>query len=414
MKKFGSFGPGLLVVAAFIGPGTVTTASVAGANFGPALLWAVVFSTLATLVLQEMCARLGVVSRHGLGEALRITFHDSRLRVPVLVFVVVGISGGNAAFETGNITGAALGLGILTGLPSPVWAVAIGSGAGLLLALGVYRHIERILVLLVAGMSVVFILTAILACPSMNTGAMLSGLLLPSLPDGSGLLIVALIGTTVVPYNLFLHTKAVQERWGEALSGQQALSTARSDTFVSVGIGGVVTLAIVSTAAATFFSQGIHLDSAAQMAGQLAPLLGPAAQYFFAGGLLCAGLTSAITAPLAAAYATAGVLGWEQDLKSWRFRAVWAVIILIGTLLAAVGQRPVAAIIFAQAVNGLFLPMIAVFLLVVMNRQELLGEQTNGPVANVCGGVVVCVVSALGFFQLWTAFGRFSLMSVVG
>ena len=203
MKKFGSLGPGLLVVAAFIGPGTVTTASVAGANFGPALLWAVVFSTLATLVLQEMCARLGVVSRHGLGEALRITFHDSRLRVPVFVFVVVGISGGNAAFETGNITGAALGLGILTGLPSPVWAVAIGSGAGLLLALGVYRHIERILVLLVAGMSVVFILTAILACPSMNPGAMLSGLLLPSLPDGSGLLIVALIGTTVVPYNLF-------------------------------------------------------------------------------------------------------------------------------------------------------------------------------------------------------------------
>ena len=100
----------------------------------------------------------------------------------------------------------------------------------------------------------------------------------------------------------------------------------------------------------------------------------------------------------------AGVLGWEQDLKSRRFRAVWASIILIGTLLAAVGQRPVAAIIFAQAVNGLFLPMIAVFLLVVMNRQELLGEQTNGPVANVCGGVVVCVVSALGFFQLWTAF----------
>ena len=409
MKKFASFGPGLLVVAAFIGPGTVTTASVAGANFGPALLWAVVFSTLATMVLQEMCARLGVVSRHGLGEALRTTFHDSRLRVPVSIFVVVGIGGGNAAFETGNITGAALGLAVLTELPASLWAVVIGCVTCLLLALGVYRHIERVLILLVAGMSVVFILTAFQAHSSIDVGTLLSGLLLPSLPDGSGLLIVALIGTTVVPYNLFLHTKAVQERWGEALSEQQALSTARYDTFVSVGIGGVVTLAIVSTAAAAFFTQGIKIDSAAQMAGQLAPLLGPAAQHFFAFGLLCAGLTSAITAPLAAAYATAGVLGWEQDLKSWRFRAVWASITLIGTVLAAVGQRPVAAIVLAQAVNGLLLPLIAVFLLLVMNRQELLGAYTNGPVANMCGGVVVCVVSALGFFQLWTVVERLLL-----
>ena len=124
MKKFG---PGLLVVAAFIGPGTVTTASIAGANFGSALLWAVVFSTLATMVLQEMAARLGLASRQGLGEALRTIFWDSRLRVPVLVFVVVGIGGGNAAFETGNITGAGIGLAILTTLPSPIWAVAIGS-----------------------------------------------------------------------------------------------------------------------------------------------------------------------------------------------------------------------------------------------------------------------------------------------
>ncbi len=405
MKKFG---PGLLVVAAFIGPGTVTTASVAGANFGSALLWAVVFSTLATMVLQEMAARLGLASRQGLGEALRTIFWDSRLRVPVLVLVVVGIGGGNAAFETGNITGAAIGLAILTALPSPIWAVAIGSCVCLLLALGVYRHIERVLILLVAGMSLVFVLTAIQARPSVD--AMMTGLFLPSLPDGSGLLVVALIGTTVVPYNLFLHAKAVQERWGGELSGQQVLSTARRDTFVSVSIGGVVTLAITSTAAAAFFPQGIPMSSAAQMAGQFEPLLGAAAQYFFAFGLLCAGLTSAITAPLAAAYATAGVLGWEQDLKNWRFRAVWASITLIGTVLATLGQRPVAVIILAQAVNGLLLPVIAVFLLIVMNRQELLGEYTNGPVANVCGGAVVLVVSALGFFQLWTAFERLSLV----
>jgi manganese transport protein len=93
-------------------------------------------------------------------------------------------------------------------------------------------------------------------------------------------------------------------------------------------------------------------------------------------------------------------------MQSWQLRAVWGSITLIGTLLATVGQRPVAAIILAQAVNGLLLPIIAVFLLIVMNRQELLGENTNGWLANSLGTLVVFVVSALGLFQLWTALGR--------
>lgn len=408
MKKFGLFGPGLLVVAAFIGPGTVTTASVAGARFGHTLLWAVVFSTLATIVLQEMAARLGLVSRQGLGEALRTVFWDSRLRVPVCILVIAGVGGGNAAFETGNITGAAIGLEVLTGLPAQVWAMGIGLVVCVLLAWGTYRAIERFLLILVMGMSFVFILTAILARPAV--GEMISGLMWPSFPEGSTLLIVALIGTTVVPYNLFLHANAVQERWAESLPQPQVLTVARRDTCLSVCIGGVITLAIVSTAAAAFFAQGIPIDNAGMLASQLEPLLGSAARSFFAGGLLCAGITSAITAPLAAAYAIAGVRGWRQDRQSWQFRAVWGSITLIGTVLAAVGQRPMAAIILAQAVNGLLLPIIAVFLLIVMNRQELLGEHTNGRLANSFGIVVVFVVSALGVFQLWTAFERLWLV----
>ncbi len=125
------------------------------------------------------------------------------------------------------------------------------------------------------------------------------------------------------------------------------------------------------------------------LASQLEPLLGSAARSFFAAGLLCAGLTSAITAPLAAAYATAGVLGWRQELRSWRCCAVWGAITLTGTVLAALGQHPVAAIVVAQAVNGALLPTVAVFLLLVMNRSQLLGEDTNGWVANILGTLVV-------------------------
>ncbi len=401
MKRYG---PGFLVVAAFIGPGTVTTASLAGARFGYDLVWALVFSVLATIVLQEMAARLGLVSRRGLGQALRTVFADSRLRLPVCALVVVGIGGGNAAFETGNITGAAVGLALLSGGPAQLWALGIGLLVVFLLALGTYRAIERCLLVLVLGMSLVFVLTALLARPS--AAELVRGAVWPSLPVDSVLLVVALIGTTVVPYNLFLHADAVRERWTNGLPQPTALRIARRDTWLSVSIGGVMTLAVVSTAAGAFFFRGIPLDNVGTMADQLTPLLGSAARSFFAAGLLCAGITSAITAPLAAAYATAGVLGWQRDLRNWRLRAVWGVIVLIGTGLAVVGQSPVAAIIVAQAINGVLLPVVAVFLLIVMNRRELLGQHINGRLANLSGTLVVVVVSALGLFQLWTAAGR--------
>lgn len=398
------YGPGFLVVAAFIGPGTVTTASVAGARFGYGLVWALIFSVLATIVLQEMAARLGLVSRRGLGQALRTVFADSRLRLPVCALVVAGIGGGNAAFETGNITGAAVGLALLSGGPAQLWALGIGLLVVFLLALGSYRALERCLLVLVLGMSLVFVLTAVLARPS--AAELVQGAVWPSLPADSVLLVVALIGTTVVPYNLFLHADAVRERWADELPQPTALRIVRRDTWLSVSIGGVMTLAVVSTAAGAFFVRGIPLDNVGSMADQLAPLLGSAARSFFAAGLLCAGITSAITAPLAAAYATAGILGWQRDLRSWRLRAVWGVIVLIGTGLAVVGQSPVAAIIVAQAINGVLLPVVAVFLLVVMNRRELLGEYTNGWLANLSGTLVVVVVSALGLYQLWTVVGR--------
>jgi manganese transport protein len=141
------------------------------------------------------------------------------------------------------------------------------------------------------------------------------------------------------------------------------------------------------------------------MDGQLGPLFGPAAKYFFATGLLAAGLTSAITAPLAAAYATAGVLGWEQDLRNWRLRSVWGAIVVVGTILGALATRPVTAILIAQAANGILLPCVAIFLLVVMNRRDLLGEQTNGPVANLLGGIVVLTASGFGVFLLLKSSG---------
>ena len=402
MNRLRNLGPGLLVTAAFVGPGTVTTASVAGANTGYALLWALAFSIIATIVLQEMSARLGIVSREGLGEALRTTFDNVLIKALAVLLVVAAITVGAAAFETGNITGAASGLASLGG-PSSVWAVVIGVAAFALLASGVYKVIERVLVVLVIAMSIVFLVTAIIVQP--NVGDILAGLFAPDIPEGSLVTVVALIGTTVVTYNFFLHSSSVQDKWPESVPTDEALAGSRFDTIASIVLGGLITLAIIVTGAAAFFGTNTEISTAADMAQQLEPLLGPAAKFFFAIGLFAAGMTSAVTAPLAAAYATSGAFGWGRDLKSWRFRAVWIVVLVFGTLLAAfVGASPAQIIILAQAANGLLLPMVALFLLVVMNRSDLLGNFKNGAIGNILGGIVVLVALFLGIRTLYTVF----------
>lgn len=394
----GGAGPGWMVAAAFIGPGTVTTATVAGAEAGVALLWALAFSLLATLVLQEMSARLGVVTGLGLGEAVRRRFGNALLRVGAVVLILGAVALGNAAFEAGNLLGAALGLQGALGGGERAWAALVGVAAFGLLWTGSYRVVERALMGLVALMSVVFVATAVTVAPAIAWDA---GALIPSLDDAGLLLAVALIGTTVVPYNLFLHASAVRERW----SGPEGLGAARRNLVLSVGVGGAVSAAILLTAAGTIHPTGARVEDAGDMAVQLEPLLGSWARIFFAVGLFGAGMTSAVTAPLAAAYATAGALGWEKDLRGTRFRAVWAAVLLAGLATSVTGLEPVRAIVFAQAANGILLPFIAFFLLLAVNDGRWMGRWRNGGVANAVGTLVVLVAAGLGLRGILQALG---------
>lgn len=389
-----AIGPGALVAAAFIGPGTVTTASVTGARFGYALIWTLGFSVFATVVLQEMSARLGLVSREGLGEALRTQFDNPLLSWATVLLVVSAIGVGTAAFEAGNILGGAAGLAALTPVSAQVWGPLLGVIAAVLLWSGRYELIERVLVGLVGVMGVSFLLTAILIRP--DPAAIALGFV-PAIPEGSIFLITGLIGTTVVGYNLFLHASSVQERW----SGPADLAECRTDTIASIVLGGAITLGIMITAAAAF-PVGTEIENVATMADQLEPLVGTYAKVFFSIGLFAAGFTSATTAPLAGAYATAGALGWERDLKSTRFRAIWGTIIAVGVFFSALGYSPVQAIVFAQVANGILLPVLAVFLIYVMNDRSILDEYVNTTPQNVLGGFVTLVVIGLGLRTLYT------------
>jgi manganese transport protein len=353
-----------------------------------------------------MAARLGLVTGVGLSEAMRRSFGAPAARFLALALVAVAITFGNAAYETGNLLGASLGLEIVTGAPPRLWAVVIAGAAFALLASGTYRWIQNVLVALVVLMSFVFLLTALLVRPPL--GAIVAGTFVPSIPKGSLLTVIALIGTTVVPYNLFLHASAVQEKWPlGTIPREQALAESRFDTVMSVGLGGLVTAAIV-VAATPLFVRGIDASTPAVVADQLEPLFGAWGRWaraLFGIGLFAAGVTSAITAPLAAAYATCGALGLPRDLRSQPFRLVWALVIATGLTLALLGGSPTEAIILAQAANGLLLPVVALFLLRVVNDSVLMSGFKNGALANGLGGLVVVVVTGLGIYQLLRVFG---------
>lgn len=400
--KLRNMGPGALVTAAFIGPGTVTACTVAGASFGYALLWALLFATVATIVLQEMSARLGVVTQRGLGDALAQLFGSTVWRWPLILLVGVALYLGNAAYEGGNLSGAALGIAAIAGESDAAFKGSVGAIsliAALLIWAGTYRHIERALVALVVLMALAFVATFIIVRP--DVPAMLAGLVTPAIPDGALMTVVALIGTTVVPYNLFLHASAVRNRF----SGAQDLPAVRADTAITIGIGGLIAMLIVATAAAGMFAAGIAVTSAADMATQFEPLFGSNARYLMGVGLFAAGLTSAITAPLATGYAMSEILGLSDKVKPRALRAIALSVIAIGAALALTGIRPVTIILSAQFANGLLLPVIAAFLLYAMNQRQVLGDYVNGKLANLMGGGVVLLAAGLGLRSILRAAG---------
>lgn len=399
MKKY--FGPSTVITAAFIGPGTVTVCTLAGVNSGYELLWALLFSAFATFLLQEMTARLGLISGAGFGEAIRQQLQHPVARLLGITLVLSAIVVGNAAYEGGNISGAALGVQELVfdfRLQLGAWQLSvapllIGAIAYLILGLGGIRLVQNALIGLVALMSIVFLTTALAAQPDWSQ--VIAGLFVPRSIDADWLAVVALIGTTVVPYNLFLHASLVRERYSDAAQ----LPDLRRELLVSIVIGAAISMSIVITSAATLFGQQ-DINSAADMAVQLEPLLGEWSTSFLALGLFAAGISSAITAPLAAAYAARGVLGWQADPTDLRFRRVWRGILLIGVAVSASGYSPVLIIQFAQLTNGILLPLVAIFLLVIMNQQSLLKEHTNTTVQNGFGVMIVLVTLLLGFRSL--------------
>jgi manganese transport protein len=371
-----------VISAAFIGPGTVTTCSLAGATFGTSLLWALTFSTLATMVLQESAARVTLASTLSLGEIM-VSRHGKR-GIWISRLLAGGVILGCAAYEAGNLLGAVAGLNMLLNLP--VWTVSaiLGVCAYTLLSLKNISLLTRLLGTLVFGLGLAFLLV------STQSGVPLSLILkdsvFPQIPVNSALLITGLVGTTIVPYNLFL---------GSGIGKGQSVSEMRQGIILAVLIGGMISMAILL--AGTRIEGEFSFQNAASVLGVQ---LGGWAEKLFAFGLFGAGFTSLVTAPLAASVTAKTLLGVSDRQSGY----VWKGVLATGVLFGILQFKPIPVILAAQIANGLLLPFITWQLFRGVNDRRIISEQyLNSPFQNLLLLLIFLVTLFLGGNSIFNA-----------
>lgn len=392
-----ALGPGILVVGSFIGPGTITSATRAGATYGYALLWTVIFSVIAVIVMQEMAARLGIVTQNGLAEELVKELSDRPpLKWAMIILVASAIVLGGVAYMGGDLTGTAIGISSLTGIPSNIVAPIWGIGVLILINIGdAVKTLEKLLSVCVSVMAIVFVVTMIIVKPDL--GELLMGAV-PNVPQNAIMTCVAMIGTTVVPYNMFIHATSARKTW----HNPEELPLARFDVTISMIIGGIITGAVMITAGTVM--RGMTVSSAADMAVQLEPLLGSFSKPFLSIGLISAGVSSAVVTPLGVSYVLAGLFKWKMDKTDKRFFATNIIVVVIGIIVSATGYNPISIIMMAQAVNGIFLPIIVIALVFITSRTRVLGQYKNSLLRNLLGGCVAIISLVIGISSVMSLF----------
>jgi len=341
-----------VISAAFIGPGSVTASVAAGADYGLTLLWSVTFATFGCFAIQEISARITIASGLTLGEAFEKKFGRRRgLLIGWVVGIIVIL--GCAAYQAGNILGAVAGLNLMTGYSYPLLTIFITLLAGVVLWIGGRNWISNTMAIMVVLMSIAFAALAIAQDFSYVDFVVSS--ITPVMPSGSELLVLGMVGTTIVPYNVYL---------GAGISKGQTIPLMRLGLAVSIAIGGVITAAILVASISIK-----NFNSFEEIANAMAAQVGPWAGSALGIGLFAAGFASATTSPYASSLIATTVFHIENK---WKVRAIWITVLLTGFVFGMVpGVKPIPIILTVQALNGLILPLITMYLIIIVNDEEI-------------------------------------------
>ncbi len=386
-------GPGLITASVDNDAGGITTYSLAGAQFGPKLLWTLIPITVALVVVQEMSARMGVVTGKGLADLIRESFG-----VKITFWISLALIVANLANTIAEFAGVAASLqifGVPAWLSVPVTAAAVW---GLVLK-GSHRQVEKIF-LVASLLYVAYPISAALAKPDWGTYAL--AVVTPHFePSGAYVaMLVGLVGTTIAPWMQFYLQSAVVEKGIKV----EHYRYSRLDVIVGCIVTDLVAFSIVMACAATLFKAGIVVETADQAAMALQPLAGRYAAWLFAFGLFNASFFAAAILPLSTAYYVCEAFGWESGIdkkygEAKQFYWFYGGIIAIGAGVVLLPRLPLLRIMLvSQVVNGVLLPFILVFMLRLINKPKLMGEWRNGPWWNAVGwGTTVVMIALTGF-----------------
>lgn len=397
---FKYIGPGLLVTVGFIDPGNWAVNLDAGAQFGYTLLWVITLSSLMLIVIQHNAAHLGIASGLCLSEA-------STKYMPRAVSRTVLGSAMMASVSTSmaEVLGGAIGLQMLFGIPIKAGAVIVGAGSLAMLFTNSYRKTEKWIITFVSIIGLSFLYELSLVDVDWATAG--ASWVTPTIPDGSILVIVSVLGAVVMPHNLFLHSEVIQSRkWNiqdEKVIKRQ-LKFEFMDTLLSMGVGWAINSAMIILAAIVFMEQDVPVVQLEQAKDMLTPLLGASAGVIFAVALLLAGISSSITSAMAGSSIFAGIFGEPFQISDIHSKVGAAISIGVGVLIIFVIGDPFKGLILSQTFLSIQLPITIFAQVWLTSRKEVMGKFTNSTLSNILLVGLGLVVTALNLYLLISLF----------
>jgi manganese transport protein len=372
---FKYIGPGLLVTVGFIDPGNWAANIATGSGYGYTLLWIVTLSTIMLIVLQHNVAHLGIATGLCLAEAATIYIHP-KVSKAILSFAVLA----SVSTSLAEILGGAIALNMLFDIPVKAGAVLVTLFVSIMLFTNSYQKIEKWIIGFVSVIGLSFLYELFLV----DVNWLEAGIswVKPSIPEGSMLLLMSVLGAVVMPHNLFLHSEVIQSRqWNlqdEKIIKRQ-LKFEFADTLFSMIIGWAINSAMIILAAATFFKNGLHVNELQQAESLLEPLLGTSASLVFAIALLFAGVASSITSGMAGGSIVSGMFKEPYDVKDNHSR-LGIVISLIGALILIFFiTNPFKGLILSQVFLSIQLPFTVAIQIYLTSSKKVMGKYVNSP-----------------------------------
>lgn len=393
-------GPGIITSSVDNDAGGIATYSIAGAHFGYSLLWTLIPITLVLIIVQEMCARMGVVTGKGLSDLIRENFG---LRLTFLIMIGLLITNmGNTMAEFAGIAASGEIFGISKYVTVPVSAVFVW----LLIVKGTYGTVEKVF-LGASAFYISYLLSGLLAHPQWSMLA--REMIMPtiSLNKDYILMLIGMVGTTIAPWMQFYLQSSVVEK-GIRLENY---GYSKIDVIVGSLVTDIVAFFIIATCAATLYAQGIRIETARDAALALFPLAGNYSALLFAFGLFNASLFAASILPLATAYYVCEGFGWDSGVdktfsQAPQFYAIYSMLIAIGVIAVLIPDAPLVSImVISQVINGILLPFILAFMLLLVNNKKLMGNYTNSKFYNVVSwstAIILTILTVIMVISLMT------------